>query len=280
MISCDFWYFRMPWRAPNSYPGQGMHDLRSHLCAKACDLTWSVVGWTCQGHSAHFGLEIKCQIVGLCRSLTFRLSAAFPKLRRIHKAVSCMISKDGVISCCLTFSLNSFVLRFRSVNTGGLHASRSEEATGEAERCVVHDWQSCDLGNTKPKHETKKTRDDIVDCRHAIMPSCHHGWRGHGIHWIHTFPPIHTFHVSFEKETFTLSLLSSSFHIFRVSEFKRCKKNTISVPVWFGVFGVGMWLSRSGFWATHLWNIVVLRWKQKKTKTRRLQVFLLFAESM
>ena len=202
-----------------------MHDLRSHLCAKACDPTWSVVGWTCQGHSAHFGLEIKCQIVGLCRSLTFRLSAAFPELRRIHKAVSCMISKDGVISCCLTFSLNSFVLRFRSVNSGGLHASRSEEATGEAERCVVHDWQSCDLGNTKPK-PTKKKHEMTLST--VDMPSCHHGWRGHGIHWIHTFPPIHTFHVSFEKETFTLSLLSSSFHIFRVSEFKGSTRHNFS----------------------------------------------------
>ena len=72
------------------------------------------------------------------RSLTFRFSAAFPELRSIHKDVSCMISKDGVMSCYLMFSLNS-LLGFRSVNSGGLHASRSEEATGEAERCVVHD---------------------------------------------------------------------------------------------------------------------------------------------
>lgn len=276
MISCDFWYFRMAWRAPNSYPGQGMHDLRSHLCAKACDPTWSVVGWTCQGHSAHFGLEIKCQIVGLCRSLTFRLSAAFPELRRIHKAVSCMISKDGVISCCLTFSLNSFVLRFRSVNSGGLHASRSEEATGEAERCVVHDWQSCDLGNTKPKPTKKNTRWHcrLSTCHHAIMGGAAMGSIG-SILSLRSI--LFMFLLKKRLSHFHFFHLLSIFSVFLNS---RDLHDTISVPVWFGVFGVGMWLSRSGFWATHLWNIVVLRWKQKKTKTRRPQVFLLFAESM
>lgn len=79
------------------------------------------------------------------------------------------------------------------------------------------------------KHETetyKKKHEMTLST--VDMPSCHHGWRGHGIHWIHTFPPIHTFHVSFEKETFTLSLLSSSFHIFRVSEFKGSTRHNFS----------------------------------------------------
>lgn len=138
------------------------------------------------------------------------------------------------------------------------------------------------------KAATLETRNLQKNTRwHAIMPS----WVARPWDPLNPYFPSDPYFSCFcwkrDFHSFTMFHFFHLLSIFSVFLNSRDLHDTIAVPVWFGVFGVGMWgmwLSRSwGSWATHLcWEhrSAAMRIKNHKNPMKTSGIPCLFARAI